>query len=277
MVVPVRSTTRAELNLGEISSLNQSRATSGAWASTPPLGGSDRTRSACALAGWASNSMAAAAPRASATLDTRIRTADGPFPLRVDLVPQRTWLSLDGDVLHLGVTEQDGYLTAAAHPVAGVLEDEVVADGRLQLPVVGMAHQQPVEDEPGALIDDRRGRLRLVHGRGLAGIDDLISQVEKSPATGDRDPDEPHAAPLGQAGRGHGGPPPLGRRRGAGLAAGALRQPQRQRPDSGGDEHTGQEPGDPGSPGRPEPAPPSGSGGTGPGLRPDERRAAHHG
>src|SRR5690242_3373254 len=218
MVVPVRSTTRAELNLGEISSLNQSRATSGAWASTPPLGGSDRTRSACALAGWASNSMAAAAPRASATLRTRIRTADGPFPLRVDLVPQRTWLSLDGDVLHLGVTEQDGYLAAAAHPVTGVLENEVVADGRLQLPVVGMTHQQLADDEPGALIDDRRRRLGLVNGHGLAGVDDLISQVEKSPAAGDRHPDEPDAAALGQAGRGHRRPLPGGRRIGARLA-----------------------------------------------------------
>src|SRR5215831_15132290 len=277
MAAPVRSTTRAELNSGEISSLNQSRATLGAWASTLPLDGSDRTRSAWALAGWASNSMAAAAPRASAALRRRTRTADVPLPLGVDLVPQRTWLSLDDDVLHLGVAEQDGYLAAAAHPVAGVLEDEVVADGGLQLPVVGMTHQQPVEDEPGALIDDRRGRPGLVHGHGLVGIDDLISQVEKSPAPGDRHPDEPHAAALGQAGRGHSRPLPSGRRLGAGLAAGALRQPQRQRPDSGCDEHTGQEPGDPDSSGRPEPAPPGGSGGTGPGLRPGERRAAHHG
>src|SRR5215472_4849024 len=156
MVAPVRSTTRAELNFGEISSLNQSRATLGAWASTLPLGGSDRTRSACALAGWASNSVATPAPRASAALRRRIRTADGPLPLRVDLVPQRTQLSLDHDVLHLGVAEHDGHLAAAAHPVTGVLEDEVVADGRLQLPVVGMAHQQPVVDKPSALIDDRR-------------------------------------------------------------------------------------------------------------------------
>src|SRR5689334_17228800 len=112
MVAPVRSTTRAELNFGEISSLNQSRATLGAWASTLPLGGSDRTRSACALAGWASNSMAAPAPRASAALRRRIRTADGPLSLGVDLVPQRTQLSLDDDVLHLGVAKQDGHLAA---------------------------------------------------------------------------------------------------------------------------------------------------------------------
>src|SRR6516164_9322090 len=116
-------------------------------------------------------------------------------------------MSLDDDMLHLGVAEQDGYLAAAVHPVSGVLENEVVADGRLQLPLVGMTHQQPVEDEPGALIDDRRRRLRLVNGQRLVGIDDLISQVEKSPAPGYRYPDEPHTAALGQAGRGHGRPP----------------------------------------------------------------------
>src|SRR5262249_4876295 len=208
---------------GEISSLNQSRATPGAWASTLPSGGSDRTRSACALAGWASNSMAATAPRASAAPRRSIRTAEGPLPLCVVLNPHRTQLSLDHDVLHLRVAEQDGYLAAAAHPVAGVLEDEVVADGRLQLPVVGMTHQQPVEDEPGALIDDRRGRLRLVHGHGPVGVDDLISQVEKSPTPGDRHANEPHAAALGQAGRSHGRPLPVGRWTGAGLAVGALR------------------------------------------------------
>src|SRR5262245_30255398 len=112
MAAPVRSTTRAELNSGEISSLNQSRATPGARASTLPLGGSDRTTSACALAGWASSSMTAATPRATTPLRRRIRTAGGPLPLRVDLVPQRTQLSLDDDVLHLGVAEHDGYLTA---------------------------------------------------------------------------------------------------------------------------------------------------------------------
>src|SRR5215472_14633466 len=105
-------------------------------------------------------------------------------------------MSLNDDVLHLGVAEQDGYLAAAANPVTGVLEDEVVADGRLQLPVVGMTHQQPVEDEPGAFIDDRWRRPGLVHGHGLAGIDDLISQVEQSPAPGYRHPDEPHPAAL---------------------------------------------------------------------------------
>src|SRR5215472_10772836 len=227
MVAPVRSTTRAELNFGEISSLNQSRATLGAWASTLPLGGSDRTRSACALAGWASSSVAAPAPRASAALRRRTRTAGGPLPLRVDLVPQRTQLSLDDDVLHLGVAEQDGYLAAAVHPVAGVLENEVVADGGLQLPMVGMPHQQPVEDEPGAFIDDRRRRPGLVNGQGLVGIDDLISQVEKSSAPGHRHPDEAHAAALGQAGRGHGRSLPFGRRTDTGLAVGALRQPER--------------------------------------------------
>src|SRR6266436_1746820 len=113
-------------------------------------------------------------------------------------------MSLDDDVLHLGVAEQDGYLAAAAHPVTGVLENEVVADGRLQLPVVGMTHQQPVEDEPGALVDDRGRRLVLVNGHGFVGIDDLISQVEKSPAPGYRHPDEPYTAALGQADRGHG-------------------------------------------------------------------------
>jgi hypothetical protein len=87
MTAPVRSTTRAELNFGEISSLNQSRATLGAWASTLPLGGSHRTRSAWALAGWASSSVAAAAPRASAALRRRIRTADGLHPVRVVLIP----------------------------------------------------------------------------------------------------------------------------------------------------------------------------------------------
>src|SRR5215468_4820446 len=269
MVAPVWSTTRAELNFGEIVSLNQSRATLGAWASTLPSGGSDRTRSACALAGRASNSMMATAPRASAALRRRIRTAAAPS--------RSVWSSLNYDVLHLGVAEQDGYLAAAVHPVTGVLENEVVADGRLQLPLVGMPHQQPVEDEPGALIDDRRRRLGLVNGHGLAGIDDLISQVEKSPAPGHRHPDEPDAAALGQAGRGHGRPAPFGRRIDAGLAVGAMRQPKRQRPDSGCDEHTDQEPGDPNSSGRPEPAPPGGSG-AGPGLGPCERRAvAHHG
>src|SRR5262249_57455252 len=80
------STTRAELNLGEISSLNQSRATLGAWGSALPSGGSDRIRSACALAGWASNSMTAAAPKARAALRRRIRTADAPLPVRTVLV-----------------------------------------------------------------------------------------------------------------------------------------------------------------------------------------------
>jgi hypothetical protein len=89
MGAPLRSTTRAELNSGEISSLNQSRATLGAWASTLPLGGSDRIRSACALAGWASTSMAAPAPRTSAALRRRIRTADGLPPVRVVLIPPR--------------------------------------------------------------------------------------------------------------------------------------------------------------------------------------------
>src|SRR5262249_38815983 len=87
MAAPVRATTRAELNSGEISSLNQSRATLGAWASTLPSGGSDRIRSACALAGWASTRRAAAAPRASAALRRRIRTADGRLPVRVVLIP----------------------------------------------------------------------------------------------------------------------------------------------------------------------------------------------
>src|SRR5215472_507924 len=189
MVAPVRSTTRAELNFGEISSLNQSRATLGGWASTLPSSGSDRTRLACALAGWASTSMAAAAPRTSAALRRRVRTADDPLPVRVVFVPHRMQMSLDDDVLHLGVSEQDGYLAAAVHPVAGVLENEVVADGRLQRPVVGMTHQQPVENEPGALIDDRRRGGLLVNGHGLVGIDDLISQVEKSPAPRYRHPD----------------------------------------------------------------------------------------
>src|SRR5262245_36416483 len=151
-----------------------------------------------------------------------------------------------------------------------------------------MTHQQPVEDEPGVLIDDRRRRLLLVNGHGLAGIDDLISQVEKSPTPGYRHPDEPYAAALGQAGRGNGRPLPFGWRIDAGLAVAALRQPKRQRPDSGCDEHTDQEPGDPNSPGPPEPAPPQGGGppepappqggGAGSGLGPCERRAtAHHG
>src|SRR5690348_3747133 len=179
MLAPVRSTRWAELNSGEISSLNQSRATLGAWASTLPLGGSDRTRSACALAGWASNSVAAAAPNASAALRRRIRTAEAPSRSMWSSKPHDSPLSLDHDVLHLGVAEQDGYLAAPVHPVAGVLEDEVVADGRLQLPVVGVTHQQPVKDEPGVLIDDRRRRPDLVHGRGLVRIDDLIPQVKK--------------------------------------------------------------------------------------------------
>src|SRR5262249_39678099 len=262
MIAPVWSTTRAELNSGEISSLNQSRATPGAWASTLPSGGSDRTRLACALAGWASNSMAAPAPRTSAALRRRTRTAGGPLPVRVVLIPHHMQMSLDDDVLHLGVAEQDGYLAAAAHPVTGVLENEVVADGRLQLSLVGMTHQQPVEDEPGALVDDRRRRLGLVNGHGLAGIDDLVSQVEESPAPGHPHPDEPDAAALGQSGRGHRRPLPVARHIGAGFAAGALRQPagalrqpKHQRPDSGCDEHTGQEPGDPNSSGRPGPAP----------------------
>src|SRR6516162_11209346 len=281
MVAPARSTTWAELNLGEISSLNQSRATLGAWASTLPLGGSDRTRSACALAGWASNSVAAAAPTASAAPRKKTRTAEAPSRFCVVLNPHGSSLSLDHDVLHLGVAEQHGYLAAAVHPVAGVLEDEVVADGRLQLPMVGVAHQQPVQDEPGVLIDDRRRRPGLVHGRGLVRIDDLIPQVEKSSARSYRHPDKPHAAAPGQAGRGHGRALPCGRRSGAGCGAGpgaGVLQPQRQRPDSRCDEHTGQEPGDPDRYGQPEPAPPSGSGGAGSGPGPGERRTtAHHG
>src|SRR5262249_41462788 len=192
-------------------SLNHSRATLGAWASTLPSGGSERTRSACALAGWASTSTAAAAPRASAAPRRRLRTAGGRLPGPPVLIRPRREVSLDDDVLHLGVAEQDGDLAAAAHPVTGVLENEVVADGRLELPLVGMTHQQPVEDEPGALVDDRRRRPGLVNRRGLAGIDDLISQVEKSPAAGYRHPAEPHAAALGQAGRGHRRPLPAGR------------------------------------------------------------------
>jgi len=181
-------------------------------------------------------------------------------------------------VLHLGAAEQDGYLAAAAHPVTCVLENEVVADAQLQLPVVGMAHQQPVEDQPGALVDDRRRRPLLVNGHGLAGIDDLISQVEKPAAPGDRHPDEPDAAALRQAGRGYRRPVPCRWRLGAGPAGGALRQPERQHPDSGREEHAGQEPGDPHPSGQPEPAPPSGGGGAGPGLGPGERGAtAHHG
>src|SRR5215469_3760940 len=282
MVAPVWSTTRTELNFGEIVSLNQSRATPGAWASTRPSDGSDRTRSACALAGRASNSVAAAAPRTSAALRRRIRTADGLPPVRVVPISHRMQMSLDDDALHLGVAEQHGYLATAVHPVTGVLENEVVADGRLQLPVVGMAHQQAAEDEAGARIDDRRRRPSLVDGHGLAGVYDLISQVEKSPSPGHRDPDEPHAATLSQAGRRHRRPMPISRRLidagpDAGLAAGALRQPKRQRPDSGCDEHTDQEPGDPNSSGHPEPAP-TGGGGAGPRLDPCARRAAaHHG
>src|SRR5689334_24507484 len=106
MLAPVRSTRWAELNSGEISSLNQSRAALGAWASTLPSGGSDRTRSACALAGWASTSAAAAAPRTSAAARRRIRTADGALPVRVVLIAPRMQTSLDDDVLHLGVAEQ---------------------------------------------------------------------------------------------------------------------------------------------------------------------------
>src|SRR6516165_9510048 len=101
MVAPVRSTTRAELNFGEISSLNQSRAMLGARASTLPSGGSDRTRSACALAGWASNSVAATAARTRAALRRRIRTADSPLPVRAVLIRHRIQMSLDDDVLHL--------------------------------------------------------------------------------------------------------------------------------------------------------------------------------
>jgi hypothetical protein len=89
MVAPVRSTMRTELNSGEISSLNQSRATLGARASTLPFAGSDRTRSACALAGWASTSVAAAAASASAALRRRNRTADGLPPVRVVLMAPR--------------------------------------------------------------------------------------------------------------------------------------------------------------------------------------------
>src|SRR5262249_12316868 len=140
IAAPWRSTMRAELNSGEISSLNQSRATLGTWASTLPLGGSDRTRLACALAGWASNSTAAGARKVSAALRSRVRTAEAPSR-SVVLSPHGTQLSFDYDVLHLGVAEQDGYLAATVDPVTCVLEDEVVADGRLQLPVVGMTHQ----------------------------------------------------------------------------------------------------------------------------------------
>src|SRR4249919_4125483 len=108
-------------------------------------------------------------------------------------------MSLHDDVLHLRIAEQNSHLGTSAHPVAGVLEHEVIVDGRLQLALMGMTHQQLVDDEPGALIDDRRRSLPLVNRNGLVWIDDLIPQVEKPSAPGHGHPNEPYAAAFGQA------------------------------------------------------------------------------